>query len=192
MSILLFEQVNSSLLAVQKLNSSNFSNEEIEHVLTTNKLSSKKRALEILSTKNLLKKMGEKREITHNTYGAPQISKDDYISISHSAELVAIILSQNKCGIDIENISNKAIKIYNKFENQKKLIENNSDLATLIWSAKECVFKLHQKGNINFKEDIKIMNIDNKNNKISVLFKEEKLILNYLKINNHFLVYFCK
>ena len=191
MSMLLFKQIDSNLIGVKKIDSSIFSSKEINQVLIINKISSKKRALEILSTKSLLNQMGEDREITYNSYGAPQISKDKYISISHSAELVSIILSKNKCSLDIEKISNRAIKIFNRFEKQKKLIEKDSDLATLIWSAKECIFKLYQKGNINFKEDIIISKIDSKKNKISVLFKEEKIILNYQKINNHFLVYFC-
>ena len=169
--MLLFKQIDSNLIGVKKIDSSIFSSKEINQVLIINKISSKKRALEILSTKSLLNQMGEDREITYNSYGAPQISKDKYISVSHSAELVSIILSKNKCGLEIER---------------------DYDLATLIWSAKECIFKLYQKGNINFKEDIIISKIDSKKNKISVLFKEEKIILNYQKINNHFLVYFCR
>ena len=191
MSMLLFEQINSSLLAVKKIDSSDFTENEIKQVLAANKIKSKKRALEILCTRSLLMQMGEKGEISYDANGAPKLSNNKYISISHSLKIVSIILSNNKCGIDIEKISNRAIKIFNRFEKEKKLIERDSDLATLIWSAKECIFKLYQKGNINFKEDIIISKIDSKKNKISVLFKEEKIILNYQKINNHFLVYFC-
>ena len=191
MSMLLFEQINSSLLAVKKMDSSIFSKNEINQVLATNKIISEKRALEILCTRNLLIQMGEKGEISYNTNGAPQLSNNKYISISHSREIVSIILSNNNCGIDIEKISSKPIQAYNRFESAKKFIDENSDFATLIWSAKECIFKLYQKGNINFKDDIKTSYINLEKNKICMLFKGEKLILDFLKINNHFLVYFC-
>ena len=189
--MLLFEQINSSLLAVKKIDSSAFTDKEINQVLATNKIKSKKRALEILCTRNLLIQMGEKREISYNSNGAPQLSNNKYISISHSREIVSIILSNNNCGIDIEKISSKPIQAYNRFESAKKFIDENSDFATLIWSAKECIFKLYQKGNINFKDDIKTSYINLGKNKICMLFKGEKLILDFLKINNHFLVYFC-
>ena len=191
MSMLLFEQINSSLLAVKKMDSSIFSKNEINQVLATNKIISEKRALEILCTRNLLIQMGEKREIFYNSNGAPQLSNNKYISISHSREIVSIILSNNNCGIDIEKISSKPIQAYNRFESAKKFIDENSDFATLIWSAKECIFKLYQKENINFKDDIKTSYINLEKNKICMIFKGEKLILDFLKINNHFLVYFC-
>ena len=191
MSMLLFEQINSSLLAVKKIDSSAFTENEINQVLVANKIKSKKRALEILCTRTLLMQMGEKGEISYNIDGAPKLSNNKYISISHSSEIVSIILSNNNCGIDIEKISSKPIQAYNRFESAKKFIDENSDFATLIWSAKECIFKLYQKGNINFKDDIKTSYINLEKNKICMLFKGEKLILDFLKINNHFLVYFC-
>ena len=191
MSMLLFEQINSSLLAVKKIDSSAFTENEINQVLVANKIKSKKRALEILCTRTLLMQMGEKGEISYNIDGAPKLSNNKYISISHSSEIVSIILSNNKCAIDIEKISDRANQAYNRFESETKFTEKNPDFATLVWSAKECIFKLNQKGNIDFKEDIKTSDINLEKNKICMLFKGEKLILDFLKINNHFLVYFC-
>ena len=136
MSMLLFEQINSSLLAVKKIDSSAFTENEINQVLVANKIKSKKRALEILCTRTLLMQMGEKGEISYNIDGAPKLSNNKYISISHSSEIVSIILSNNNCGIDIEKISSKPIQAYNRFESETKFIEKNSDFATLVWSAK--------------------------------------------------------
>jgi phosphopantetheinyl transferase len=179
------------LLAVKKIDSFSFTDNEIKQVLVANKIKSKKRALEILCTRILLMQIGEKGEISYNTNGAPKLSNNKYISISHSSEIVSIILSNNKCGIDIEKISNRAIQAYNRFEAETNFIEENPDFATLIWSAKECIFKLKQKENINFKEDVKTSDINLEKNKICMLFKGGKIILDFLKINNHFLVYFC-
>ena len=57
MSMLLFKQIDSNLIGVKKIDSSIFSSKEINQVLIINKISSKKRALEILSTKSLLNLM---------------------------------------------------------------------------------------------------------------------------------------
>ena len=63
--------------------------------------------------------------------------------------------------------------------------------ATLAWSAKEAVYKLHQKGEIDFKKDITIKKIDTSRKQIHIIFQKKNLVLNFHKINNHFLVYVC-
>ena len=154
---------------------------------------SKKRQLEFLCTRLLLKEINKDLSVNYNRFGAPEINNGQFISISHSDTLIAIIISDKKAGIDIEKISNKALKVKSKFLSLNDKIQYNEDETILCWCAKETIFKWHQKGNINFKDDIIIQSIKHSpTNNIHIKFKQNLFILKFLKINNHFLVYVCK
>ena len=158
-----------------------------------NKFKSTKRKLEYICTRLLLNVIDEKLKISYNKYGAPILNNNKYISISHTTKLIAIIISKNKVGADLELISQKLLKIKSRFISNNDNVASNKENLTLAWSAKECVLKWHQKGNINFKEDIQINKIiEDPNFEIYTKFQNQELILNYEEINNHFLVYFCK
>ena len=65
---------------------------------------------------------------------------------------------------------------------------NNELYATICWCAKECMFKLHQKGKIDFKKDLKIKSIDK--DFVTCYLFDKLLKLNYKKFDNHILVYY--
>ena len=110
-----------------------------------------------------------------------------------SKGLVTIIISQQQVGIDIEEISEKALRVSSKFVSTNNLKALTAEKATLIWCCKEAVFKWHQKGEVDFIADIKLHPFESmEKGKIKAEFRDAKLILNYRKINNHYLVYVCK
>jgi len=152
-----------------------------------------KRKKEFLATRILLKEINPNQSISYNTYGAPELDNNQYISISHSDNLVALIISKKKVGLDIEKISSKALRLSSKFISEIKFNNISKEKATLIWCAKEAIYKWYQKKNINFKNDIKIypFKLENKGTVIAK-FKNQKQTLYYNKIDTHFLVYVCK
>ena len=150
-----------------------------------------KRKKEFLATRLLLNHLDIKETIVYNNNCAPELNSGMHISISHSKNLVAIILSTKKVGIDIENISKKAKNLSSKFICTESHPNLTKEQATLIWCCKEAIYKWHQKGNINFIKDIKVTNIHSKYT-IEAYFKNKKIILNYHKIKNHYLVYLCR
>lgn len=102
------------------------------------------------------------------------------ISVSHTDGYSAILINENineNRGLDIELISNQALKLKNKFltiEEEKLLPKNDIKLyTTLFWSAKESVYKKINIKNIYLKSNINIEKID-KNNQII----KTKLIIN--------------
>ena len=131
--------------------------------------------------------------ISYNAFGAPELNNSSYISISHSKELVAIIISKQQVGIDIEEISEKALRVSSKFVSTNNLTSLTAEKATLIWCCKEAVFKWHQKGEVDFIADIKLHPFETmEKGGITAEFRNTQLILNYQKIHNHYLVYVCK
>lgn len=172
---------------------------ELEDLLLNNQkidlsiYSNESRKKEILATRILMNNIYSNKKIKYNEYGAPYINKNEHISITHSNNLVAIGISKKKIGIDIQYIDKSITKLAHKFISQENLNNLSEEKATLIWSCKEAIYKWFQKGNINFKNTIKILPFDLKNQgKIKAIFKKNTFALNYLKLDNYFLVYVCK
>jgi len=106
-------------------------------------------------------------KIRYDESGKPLINSDFNISISHSKFMVAIVFSENnKAGIDIEHKENKIINIQNKFLNDSEKLENeyqyNVDYLTMIWTAKESIYKALGIKGVSFSDNIIIKDI-NKN-----------------------------
>jgi 4'-phosphopantetheinyl transferase EntD len=96
----------------------------------------------------------------------PYLEDEQYhFSISHFGQYAAAIVSStNRVGVDVEKTSPAIEKIRNKF-----LSLHESDIAfegieksghrlrqlTLLWSAKESIFKWYSLGKVNFKENIR-------------------------------------
>ncbi len=152
-----------------------------------------KRKKDFLVSRLLLNELEPNQQISYNSNGAPEISNGNHISISHSKNLVVIIISDKKVGLDIEQISEKALRLAAKFISAKNQSNLTKEKATLIWCCKEAIFKWHQKGGIDFIKDIIIPEFTVKEKGIITLqFKNKELNLNYQKINNQYLVYVCK
>ncbi len=152
-----------------------------------------KRKKEYLASRLLLKDIAPNTKITYNEYGAPKLENGEHISISHSKNLVAIIISKQKVGLDIEKISEKPLRLSSKFISDNTHQNLTKEKTTLIWCVKEAIFKWNQKGNVDFKNDIKIKEFEIMGKgEISCNFKGEKIIVKYRKIDNHYLAYVCK
>ena len=150
------------------------------------------RKKEILATRLLIHLFYPDTTVSYNEYGAPIIQNKNYISISHSKELVAIIISNKRVGIDIQQINTKAVRSAPKFIEKDVLRPISKEKATLIWCCKESIFKWYQKGSINFINDINIRPfIIKKQGEITANFRNKEYTLHYRKINTHFLVYVC-
>jgi phosphopantetheinyl transferase len=166
---------------------------QLSNIRSAANFNTEKRKKEWLASRLLLNEINPNYSISYNTFGAPELSNGSNISISHSKGLVAIIISQQQVGIDIEEISVKALRISSKFVSTNNLKALTAEKATLIWCCKEAVFKWHQKGEVDFIADIKLHPFESmEKGEIRAEFRNTQLILNYQKIHNHYLVYVCK
>jgi len=160
--------------------------------INTSNHTSEKRKKEHLVSRLLVNEIYPTKTIIYNEFGAPELDNGKHISISHSKELVAVILSDKNTGLDIEQISEKSLRLASKFVSEKNLIKLNKEKSTLIWCIKEAIYKWHQKGGVDFIKDIIITEfIAEEHGKVMAYFREKELNLNYIKINNHYLVYVC-
>jgi len=192
MGLILLKKEKNQSLGVWEISESINELKALTKGVKFDQIKSQKRKLEILAVRALLKEMCGNVKLDHNKYGAPILDNNKKISISHSKQLVAIIVSESKSAIDIEIISKRILKIKDKFISSYENINESQESLTIAWSTKECIYKWHQKGNLNFKDDISIRSINHSTKTIEVFFDRNLFILNFLKINNHILVYVCK
>jgi phosphopantetheinyl transferase (holo-ACP synthase) len=121
------------------------------------------RKVEWLSVRALVKTMiGKDTRILYNSENKPFVRGNTHnISISHSNNLTAVLISKDKrVGIDLEYMSGKIGKVANKFLNANETITTDPELEKfhmyLHWCAKEALYKILDKQDINFRDGITI------------------------------------
>jgi 4'-phosphopantetheinyl transferase len=120
------------------------------------------RKLEWITTRLLLYDLINKVvSIKYLENGKPILENENLsISISHSRGMVAVIIANNLAGIDIEKISDRVLRIENRFLSsiEKSQITTNARNEQLLayWSAKETLYKISERKGIDFKKNLYI------------------------------------
>jgi len=162
------------------------------------------RKLEWLSVRVLMNNLLEKDcSIVYNEQRKPFLAcKSHNISISHSKNLTSILVSKNKrVGIDLEFMSHQIDNISRKFINNNEEITTDPEFKRLHlyihWCAKEALYKICDKQDINFKQNLTIRPFHIKfEGKLSGLvdnkYGHELFYLNYFIIDSYVVVWCCK
>lgn len=109
-----------------------------------------------------------------------------HFSISHCGDFAAAIVSKDsRVGIDIEIPTPKVENIMHKFLsreeqqqfNMSRLPTLNSELLTLLWSAKESVFKWYGDGGVDFRQHILLKEQHEENETIDCFFSKNNFEL---------------
>ncbi len=116
-----------------------------------------------LSVRHLLKQVGySDADLVYDEFGKPHLKDGKHISITHSFIFSAIIISDEQpVGIDIEKQRDKILKIARKFTplEEYRTIANTEALIsklTIVWGAKESLYKIFGKKQLRFLENIYI------------------------------------
>jgi phosphopantetheinyl transferase len=124
---------------------------------------SAQRKLEYVATRILRHRIFGFEHIHYDKNGAPFIEGEGYISISHTKNQVGIAFSKKHAiGLDLEMIQEKAKKVCSKFLTSDELLsfDANSELEmTKAWSAKEALYKLAGRKELNFKTDLHLKKV---------------------------------
>ena len=96
--------------------------------------------------------------IEYDSTGAPGIKDVGYISISHcNSHVVLATCTEHLIGVDIEEIRQKSVLTSRRFitDNEKLIFDqtNEKDMS-LLWSFKECLYKLSDRNQLLFQRDI--------------------------------------
>ena len=118
-----------------------------------------RRRCEVLAWRALVRREMGDCQILHDEYGAPKVDvAGKYISISHSRDFVALVVSDNPCAIDVEDVERDFRKVAPRYLSlAEQTIAEDNELYAEIWCAKEALYKYHSKGNLDFVADISIV-----------------------------------
>jgi len=121
---------------------------------------------QFLSIRHLLQEIGYKdNDMYYNPLGKPYLHNGKHISITHSYQFSAIIVSTKPVGIDIEKQREKIFKIAPRFTPLKeyRTLANHEAIIrklTLVWSTKEAIYKIMETPGLSFLEHIYVHDFD--------------------------------
>ncbi|WP_108867624.1 4'-phosphopantetheinyl transferase family protein [Aquimarina aquimarini] len=114
-----------------------------------------------MSVRHLLAIFGyTDHDLYYDEFGKPHLTDGKQISITHSYEFAGVIVSDKPVGIDIEKQREKiqriAHKFVNEFENESitKRDFDKTRALTVIWGAKESLYKLYATAGLSFEQHI--------------------------------------
>lgn len=108
------------------------------------------------------RELGADAEISYNANGAPQVTnRKAHIGVSHSADLVAVIISDSKCAVDIERLDRSFAQVAARYiRPDEQALSGDERLPALLWSAKETLYKYADKQGLDFLRDVRILDVD--------------------------------
>lgn len=162
----------------------------------------KGKALEFLAGRNLcyeaFLELGlEYSPIFRNEYGKPEMPQSQYgISLSHTADYVVLAIGNGvDMGVDIEKPNDKMRKIAPRLFNSEELAYCNDELMhfSKLWSAKEVLYKIYMKREIDFKEHLFVKPINKKWTQMEgIILKngyKKKVTLNFVKLEEYYICF---
>ncbi|MAC86556.1 MAG: 4-phosphopantetheinyl transferase [Gammaproteobacteria bacterium] len=116
-----------------------------------------------MSIRHLLQQVGyADADVYYDEFGKPHLKDGSYISITHSFTFTAVFISKKQpVGIDVEKQRDKIVKIAHKFTpiEEYNTIANHDALVsklTIVWGAKESLYKIYGKKKLRFLHHIYI------------------------------------
>ena len=160
-----------------------------EDIAYVERFSNCNRRREVLAWRAIVRReLGKQIAITYDEYGAPQVDVlDAHISISHSKERVAVLISDRVCAVDIEDALRDFRKVATKYlSDNEQAIAEKYGLYAEMWSAKEALYKYYIKGGLDLVKDIVIREYNPSKQQFAASICEGGAIaVNVLRENNY-------
>ena len=159
------------------------------------KIKSLQRKNEFIGIRQLRNQLIPNKPILYNSNGKPFVDKcENHISVSHSSKSICLAISKFPLGIDIEGIDERVLRIKPKYvniEDKKHYRYNSVEDLTILWTIKECLYKLYDIKGLSFKNDIRALSRNNNDHYFAVHTKNgiQKHRLIHEKIDNEILTY---
>ena len=134
--------------------------DEMEEISFIGSESLRKQRLAVRALLNTL--FDEKVYLSHHDNGKPYLENNPVnISITHTERYVAVILHDEKdCGIDVESLDRDFSAVEKKALSEDEIEdledEKRNEQLAIDWCAKEAIFKLLSRYNLNFAEQIEV------------------------------------
>ena len=172
--------------------------DEMEEISFIRSESLRKQRLAVRALLNTL--FDEKVYLSHHDNGKPYIENNPInISITHTAKYVAVILHEEEnVGIDIESLDRDFSAVEKKALSEDEIDdledEKRNEQLAIYWCAKEAIFKLLSRYNVDFAEQIEVERFRPRGEgELEATFtykdEEEEFDLEYITFDRHVLVW---
>ena len=172
--------------------------DEMEEISFIRSESLRKQRLAVRALLNTL--FDEKVYLSHHDNGKPYLENNPVnISISHTEKYVAVILHEEEnVGIDIESLDRDFSAVEKKALSEDEIDdledEKRNEQLAIYWCAKEAVYKLLSRYNVDFAEQIEIERFRPRGEgELEATFTskndEEEFDLEYITFDRHVLVW---
>lgn len=152
----------------------------------------------VLAVRLLLQEAGYKdSDLYYDRFGKPHLKDGKHISISHSHDFSAVIISDKTTGLDLELRRDKIAIIADKFIEPSFVLDKAApdyiSKLTVNWGVKEAVFKIRNEKGISFKDhiDVALFEMENGHTTAALHFNQLKRHFDvfFAEIENYTLVY---
>ena len=172
--------------------------DEMEEISFIRSESLRKQRLAVRALLNTM--FDDKVYLSHHDNGKPYIENNPVnISITHTAKYVAVILHEEEnVGIDIESLDRDFSVVEKKALSEDEIDdledEKRNEQLAIYWCAKEAIFKLLSRYNVDFAEQIEIERFRLRGEgeleaTFSAKNEEEEFDLEYITFDRHVLVW---
>ena len=172
--------------------------DEMEEISFIRSESLRKQRLAVRALLNTL--FDEKVYLSHHDNGKPYLENNPVnISITHTEKYVAVILHEEEnVGIDIESLDRDFSAVEKKALSEDEIDdledEKRNEQLAIYWCAKEAVFKLLSRYNVDFAEQIEIERFRPRGEgELEATFtskdEEEEFDLEYMTFDRHVMVW---
>src|SRR5699024_3052300 len=140
---------------------------------------------QFLSVRHMIEEAGYAYDdLYYSGNGKPHLRDDKYISVSHSFNFTVIIIGNRPVGIDIEKHRKKILRIANKFTPLEEYSNLANDEAvirklTIVWGAKEAVYKIMDEPGISFLNHIDVEDFDFDDSKTTTTVSYQNKVSNF-------------
>ena len=160
----------------------NLTKESLERV---NAIKSELHQRGFLCIRKLLNSFGyTDQDLFYDNSGKPHLKDGHFISITHSYNYAALVVSSCPVGVDIEKQRHKILNIASRFiDYESHYLNENSDKyiqkLTWIWCIKESLYKLYSKSGISFKKNFLVLPFGSEKNTTKAWILEDQKRLNF-------------
>ena len=173
--------------------------DEMEEISFIKSESLRKQRLAVRALLNTL--LDEKVYLSHHDNGKPYLENNPLnISSTHTDKYVAVILHEDQdCGIDVESLDRDFSAVEKKALSEDEIEdledEKRNEQLAIYWCAKEAIFKLLSRYNVDFAEQIEIERFRPRGEgALEATFidkneDEEEFELEYITFDRHVLVW---
>jgi phosphopantetheinyl transferase len=132
-------------------------------VASASRFQNDKRRREHLAWRRVVRnELGRDVVIDYNEVGAPVVdTPNTYISVAHGGDSVAVAIADEPVGVDIEALDRNYERIMSRYMSPaEEALSKMEEWPAVVWTAKEAIYKLYGKREVNLTQDIRIQTFD--------------------------------